>query len=90
VIIFSLTMSTAIFTAAAAVRFPFRVWSMYRILFSHGELEILDVPVMPLQLRVIRINWSKPSGSPSSCRGSGAGAGAGDDSSPCALTRYSP
>jgi hypothetical protein len=36
-------------TAAAAVRFPVRVWSRYSRPTLHSELQVLHLPVMPLQ-----------------------------------------
>ena len=46
----SATMSTAILTAAWAVRLPVRVWSMIERAFLHRELEILHVAVVLLEL----------------------------------------
>jgi hypothetical protein len=43
-------MSTAIRTAAAAVRLADRVWSMYRRPRLDRELEVLDVAVVALEL----------------------------------------
>ena len=43
-------MSTAILTAAAPVRLPVRVWSMYSLPRSIGELHVLHVFVVLLEL----------------------------------------
>ena len=46
----SSTMSTAAFSAAAAVRFAERVWSMYSVLVLDRELDVLHVAVVLLEL----------------------------------------
>ena len=46
----SFTMSTAILTAACAVRLPLRVCSMYSLPLLDGELDVLHVLVVPLEL----------------------------------------
>ena len=46
-----MTMSTAIWKTAAAVRLPVRHWSMIELLVLDGELEVLHVLVVLLELQ---------------------------------------
>ena len=59
------TISTAIRSAAVAVRLPVRVWSMHSLPCCDGELDVLHVAVVPLeQLEHARELGVRPRASP--------------------------
>ena len=98
------TMSTAIFSAALAVRLPVRVCSIQSLPFCDGELDVLHVAVMLLEPLADRVELARrPPASASSSEGCvrpaplarrfGQAAACGcpaTTSSPWALTRNSP